>query len=139
MRFNELRRNTLRSVVAGLLVVAVGATAATALAASPKKGRSYVGELPETAARLEKRLVLKVSASGTTGRARLACGDTRVGLSSKFEISKGKFVAKRQTGSLLVWRLTGKFTSKSTAKAKLYLPAACDGKGGKVTLELDEG
>jgi hypothetical protein len=112
---------------------------APALGAAPEKGGSYVGELPETAARLEKRIVLKVSPSGATGRARLACGDTRVGLSAKFEISKGKFTAKRQTGSLLVWRLTGKFTSRAKAKAKLYLPAACDGRGGKLTLELQEG
>jgi len=118
-----------------MLVVLV----APALGAAPKKGGTYVGELPETAARLEKRVVLKVSPSGATGRVRLACGDTRVGLSSKFDIVKGKFTAKRQTGSLLIWRLKGKFTSQAKATAKLYLPAACDGKGGKLTLELDEG
>jgi hypothetical protein len=112
---------------------------APALGASPSKGGSYVGLVPETAARLEKRLLLKVSESGTTGRVRLSCGDTRIGLSSKFDIVKGKFEAKRQTGSTLVWRLTGKFVSGDTAKAKLYLPAVCDGKGGKVTLERDEG
>ena len=111
---------------------------ATALGEAPQKGGAYVGELPETAARLEKRVVLKVSPSGKTGRARLACGDTRVGVSSKFDIVKGKFTAKRQTGSLLVWRLTGKFSSRTKATAKLYLPAACDGRGGKLTLELDE-
>ena len=108
-------------------------------ASPPKKGGSYVGDLAETSARISKRVVLKVSPAGTTGRVRLACGDTRVGLSSKFDIVKGKFTAKRQTGSLLVWRLAGKFVSRDTAKAKLYLPAACDGKGGKVTLNLDQG
>src|SRR3954469_15085307 len=128
----------LRPLLLVLSLLALAIAAEPAFAVGPKKGGAYVGELPETAARLEKRLVLKVSASGTTGRARLACGDTRVGLSSKFEISKGKFTAKRSEGSLLVWRLSGKFTSKSTAKAKLYLPAACDGKGGTVKLELDD-
>lgn len=122
-----------------LSFLALAIAAVPALGSPPKKGGSYVGELPETPARLEKRLVLKVSASGTTGRARLACGDTRVGLSSKFNIVKGKFTAKRQTGSVLVWRLSGKFTSRTVAKAKLYLPAVCDGKGGKLTLQLDEG
>jgi len=112
---------------------------ATALGEAPAKGGTYVGLLPETAARLEKRIVLKVSPSGTTGTARLACGATRVGVSSKFTISKGKFTAKRQTGSVLVWRLQGKFSSLAKATAKLYLPAVCDGKGGKLTLELDEG
>ena len=136
MRGIELRRNTLRPVVAGLLIVAVGATAATAVAASPKKGASYVGELSETTARLSKRVVLKVSSSGTTGRVRLECSNTRVGVSSKFTISKGKFTAKKTTGSLLVWRLRGSFSSSQKATAKLYLPAACDGKGGKITLLL---
>jgi hypothetical protein len=130
-----LGRRTLIAISSLALAIA----AAPALAAAPKKGGAYVGELPETAARLEKRVVLKVSPAGTTGRVRLACGATRVGVSSKFDIVKGKFTAKRQTGSLLVWRLTGKFSSATKAKAKLYLPAACDGKGGKVTLELDEG
>ena len=128
-----------RRVLIAISLLALTIAAAPALGAAPKKGGAYVGELPETAARLEKRVVLKVSPSGTTGRVRLACGQTRVGVSSKFDIVKGKFVAKRQTGSLLVWRLTGRFTSSTKAKAKLYLPAACDGKGGKLTLELDEG
>ena len=65
---------------------------------------------------------------------RLECGGTRFGLSSKFAIRKGKFTAKKTTGSLLVWRLRGKFSSSTKATAKLYLPAACDGKGGKITL-----
>jgi hypothetical protein len=111
--------------------------AAPALAVGPAKGGSYVGLVPETAARLEKRIVLKVSPSGATGRVRLSCGNTRVGLSSKFKIVKGKFDARKTTGSLLVWRVRGKFVSRGKAKAKLYLPAACDGRGGKATLELD--
>jgi hypothetical protein len=125
-----------RLIIALLLTVAVGATAAAiAVAASPKKGHSYVGTLPETLGRVGKRVVLKVSDTGT-GRVRLECGGTRFGLSSKFEISKGKFTAIYKTGSLLVWRLQGRFVSASTAKAKLYLPATCDGKGGKITLQL---
>jgi hypothetical protein len=104
-------------------------------AAPPKKGASYVGELPGTLSRIDKRVVLKVSKT-YTGHVRLECGGTRFGVSSKFDIVKGKFTAKKQTGSLLVWRLRGRFVSSSTAKAKLYLPAACDGKGGKITLEL---
>jgi len=60
---------------------------ALVLAAVPKKGAAYAGELPETAGRLSKRIVLKVSSSGATGRARLQCADTRVGLSSRFTIT----------------------------------------------------
>ena len=130
------RRVSVPAVLALLGVIA--ALPAMVEAAAPKKGGAYTGLVPETAARLEKRLVLKVSSSGSTGRVRLACGDTRIGLSSKFTISNGKFTAKKTIGSDLVWRLQGKFTSKSKAKAKLYLPAVCDGKGGKLTLELDD-
>src|SRR3954471_19276875 len=96
-------------IAISLLALALAAT--PALGSPPKKGGAYVGELPETAARLEKRIVLKVSPSGTTGRVRLACGDTRVGVSSKFDVVKGKFTAKRQTGSLLVGRAGGTFPS----------------------------
>jgi hypothetical protein len=124
-----------RLTIAVLLVVALGATAGIVVAATPKKGSSYVGELPETLSRVGKRVVLKVSDKGT-GRVRLECGGTRFGLSSKFDIVKGRFTALYKTGSLLVWRLRGRFVSASTAKAKLYLPATCDGKGGKITLQL---
>ncbi|MBA3264714.1 MAG: hypothetical protein H0T69_20045 [Thermoleophilaceae bacterium] len=124
-------------LVLGLLVLAVGATAGIVTAATPKKGSSYVGTLSGTSFRLEKRVVLKVSDSGT-GRVRLSCSDTRIGVSSKFAIVNGKFTAVKTTGSLLVWRLRGRFASRETARANLYLPAACDGKGGKVTLELAE-
>jgi hypothetical protein len=125
-----------RLIVAGLLVFAIGATPGVVVAATPKKDSSYVGDLKETLARVGKRVVLKVSDKGI-GRVRLECGGTRFGLSSKFEIaSSGRFTAIYKTGSLLVWRLRGRFVSKSTAKAKLYLPATCDGKGGKVTLQL---
>jgi hypothetical protein len=124
-----------RSIIALLLVLAIGATAAIAVAASPKKGHSYVGELPGTLSRVSKRVVMKISDKGI-GRVRLECGGTRSGLSSKFTFDKGKFTALNKTGSLLVWRLRGRFVSSSTAKAKLYLPASCDGKGGTITLQL---
>jgi hypothetical protein len=124
--------------IAMLLIFAIGATAGVVVAATPKKGGGYVGELKETLSRVGKRVVLKVSTKGT-GRVRLECGGTRFGLSSKFEISSsGRFTAIYKTGSLLVWRLKGRFVSTSTAKAKLYLPAICDGKGGKITLQLAE-
>jgi hypothetical protein len=127
-----------RLIIAALLIGTVGATAGVVVAATPKKGSSYVGTLPETLSRVGKRVVLKVSDKGTA-RVRLECGGTRFGLSSKFEVSSsGRFTALYKTGSLLVWRLRGRFVSSSTAKAKLYLPATCDGKGGKITLQLAE-
>jgi hypothetical protein len=133
-----LHRNTVRILLVGAsLVLVCGALPGLVGAATPRKGKSYVGELSENASRISKRVVLKVSSSGT-GRVRLECGGTRIGVSSKFAIENGRFTAKKTTGSLLVWRLRGRFSSRDKAGAKLYLPAACDGKGGKVTLTLDE-
>ena len=131
-----MRRHATLPAVLALLAIAALVLPSLVAAAAPKKGASYVGELPENASRISKRVVLKVSSKGTTGKVRLECGGTRVGVSSKFSISKGKFTAKKTTGSLLVWRLRGKFSSSKKASAKLYLPAACDGKGGKITLAL---
>jgi hypothetical protein len=42
----------------------------------------------------------------------------------------------RKTGSLVTARLRGRFSSKAKANANLYLPAECDGVGGRITLEL---
>ena len=120
------------------LALFLAIAAVPAFAVGPKKGASYVGVRPAGTTSGEKRVVLKVSSSGKTGRARLSCSGTRFGASSPFDIVKGKFVAKQTSGNQLLWRLTGKFTSKSVAKAKLYTVAACDGKGGKIKLELDE-
>ena len=131
-----MRRHASLLTVLGVLALAAFVLPSVVAAAAPKKGGSFVGNMSETSSRISKRVVLKVSSKGTTGVVRLECGGTRIGVSSKFSISKGKFTAKKTTGSLLVWRLQGKFSSKEKARAKLYLPAACDGKGGKITLEL---
>ena len=131
-----MRRHASLTAILAVLALAAFAFPAMVGAAAPKKGASYTGELKETQSRGSKRVVLKVSSSGKTGRVRLECSGTRFGVSSKFSISKGKFTAKKTTGSLLVWRLRGGFSSSQKATAKLYLPAACDGKGGKITLTL---
>jgi hypothetical protein len=122
-----------------LLLVVVGVPASVVMAATPKKGNAYVGTLAGTLSRVEKRVVLKVFAAGDTGRVGLECSGTRFGVSSRFEIAaSGKFTALKKAGSVQVWRLRARFVSSQTAKAKLYLPATCDGKGGKVTLQLAE-
>ena len=110
---------------------------ASALAAHPKKGGSYVGTLSEKAGRSSKRVVVRVSGSGKSASLRLECSSTRAGAIKRFKIaSSGRFNAKKKTGSTLVFRLRGRFVSKSKAKAKLYLPSVCDGKGGRMTLQL---
>ncbi len=131
-----MRRHARLTAVLAVLALAAFVFPSVVGAAAPKKGASYTGELKENQSRISKRVVLKVSSSGKTGKVRLECGGTRIGVSSKFSIVKGKFTAKKTTGSLLVWRLRGGFSSNQKAKAKLYLPAACDGKGGKITLNI---
>lgn len=129
--------NTRRGLATAAVALAVvGAAADAGLGAAPKKGGAYVGELPETSTRLSKRVVLKVSRSGKVGRARLQCASTRVGLTRRFQIRHGRFTGVRKTGSLLVWRLRGRFVSRTKARAKLYLNAVCDAKGGALTLTL---
>ena len=132
------RRPSLSALLVCLAIAALMAPALVSAASSPTKGASYVGEVSANATRTDKRVVLKVSKDGKTARARLACTDTRASLSPKFPISKGKFDGRKSTGSLLLWRLKGTFTSKTKIKGKLYLPAICDGRGGKITLLLDE-
>jgi hypothetical protein len=121
------------------LVVAVAALAvpALALAASPKKGETYVGEKGGGATSLIKKVSVKVSSSGKTGQAFLYCGSGRAPSGSpKFKISKGRFAVRKKTGSLLIWSLThGKFTSANKATAYLNVNAICDGKSdGNITL-----
>jgi hypothetical protein len=125
-----------RLFVLCIAAVAALAVAASALAAHPTKGGAYVGVLTPSAG-LEKRVVLKVSKDGKTAGARLQCASTRIGSFQRFKISRtGRFTAYRKTGSFVTARLRGRFSSKTTAHANLYLPAACDGVGGRMTLLL---
>src|SRR5712691_256505 len=110
---------------------------ASGLAAHPKKGGSYVGTLSEKTGRSSKRVVVRVGSSGKSASLRLECSSTRAGTIKRFKIaSSGRFNAKKKTGSTLVFRLRGRFVSKAKARAKLYLPSVCDGKGGSTTLQL---
>jgi hypothetical protein len=115
------------------------AVPAVALAASPKKGATYVGEKGGGSTSLEKKVSVRVSSSGKTGQAFLYCGSGRAPSGSpKFKIKKGRFTVRKRTGSLTIWSLTrGKFTSANKATAYLNVNAICDGKSdGNITLKL---
>lgn len=131
------QRHGLRALLGLLLCGAAVATAGAsgASAAVPTKGASYVGELSATQSRVSKRVVMNVSKNGRTATARLSCNGTRFGTLPRFSIKRGRFSGVRKAGTLLVWRLRGRFASRSTASATLWLPATCDGKGGAITLE----
>lgn len=125
-------RGLLALLLCGAAVAAGGAAGASASA--PAKGASYVGELAGTQTRVSKRVVMKVSSNGRSATARLSCNGTRFGTLPRFKIKRGRFSGVRRAGTLTVWRLRGRFASRAKARAKLWLPATCDGKGGSITL-----
>ena len=108
--------------------------AAISLAAAPAKGPTFAGELPGTQSRVSKRVVMKVAKDHRSATARLFCGGTSFGTLPRFKIENGKFSGVRKTGTLVVWRLSGRVVSRAKVRAKLSLPATCDGKGGRLTL-----
>jgi hypothetical protein len=117
-----------------LASVAALAVAGTALAAAPAKNGLYIGTL--TGRGLEKRIELHVSKSGKRATASLYCANTLSGKLRSFRIKHGRFNAVKRTGTVLVFRLKGRFTSKSSASVGLIPRSVCDGLGGSFTLEL---
>ena len=129
---STFRRTTLVAIVALALP-------ALALATSPKKGATYVGQKGGGTSSVVKKISVKVSSSGKTGQAFLYCGSSRTPSGSpKFKITKGHFTVSKKTGSVTLWSLThGKFTSSSKATARLNVVTICDGKSdGTITLNL---
>ena len=115
--------------------VAAVAFAAAALAAAPKPGGLYVGEIPGAS----KRLELHVTKDGKHATAAMFCYKQRVGLMPRFPIVAGQFKAKKTLGSSVIWAISGKFVSTTTARASVALKTLCDGKGGLITLKLSTG
>lgn len=116
------------SIGAILLVTAV------ALAANPKKGGVYSGI--QKGGAVSHRVTLKVAKNGKTASANLFCAGTLSSTMKKIAISKGKFSGIKKNGSVVIWRLKGKFTSKTTASARLTLTAVCDGGIHRIALTL---
>ncbi len=127
------QRSGIRALLVLLLCCAIVAPAASA--GVPAKAASYVGELSATQNRVSKRVVMKVAKNGRTATARISCNGTRFGTLPRFKIKHGRFSGVRRAGTLVVWRLRGRFVSRSKVSAKLWLPATCDGKGGPITLK----
>ena len=121
------------------IAVVVLAVPALALAASPKKGATYVGEKGGGTTSLIKKVSIRVGDSGKTARAFLYCGTGRASNQTpRFNIRNGRFTATKKVGSVLVWSLThGRFTSSTKAKAYLNVNSVCDGKSdGNIALTL---
>ncbi len=129
-----MRVSSRRLPCAAVAVAMAMSLPASALAAHPTKGGRYTGDLAETGQRLAKHVVVKVANSGKTASVKLNCADTPAGSIKDFDIdSDGSFKATKGNHA---WSFKGQFTSKSEINAKLSLKAVCDGKGGRLTLEL---
>jgi hypothetical protein len=123
---------TLARLVPAAAALAVASAALAAPAAAPKKNGLYSGSIPGQ----EKRLEVHVSPDGKSATAAMFCFNTKVGSLARFPVAGGAFRASKKTGSMLVWAISGKFTSATKGRASIALNALCDGKGGLVTLTL---
>jgi hypothetical protein len=111
------------------------ALAGAALAATPMKGGLYSGTL--TGRGLEKKITMKVAGNGKTATASLYCAKTLMARLKPFPIKAGgRFDASKRTGSVLVFRLRGRFVSGQSAAVGLIPRAICDGVGGSFRLYL---
>ena len=123
----------MRGLAALLSIATLLAVTAVALAANPKKGGTYSGT---KAGVIEKRITLTVAKNGKTATANLYCSGQHVSVMKKVAISKGSFSGRKNMGSVLVWKIKGKFTSSTQATAKANLKAICDGGNVSVTMTL---
>lgn len=120
-------------LAAGVVAVALLAIPTLANGAVPKKAGSYTGTLHASAElALSKKVVIKVSSTGTRARTTFWCGTQRPANWISFAIKKdGSFKAFSNTGTLTVWSIVGRFVTPTKVVAVLHLNATCDGKGGR--------
>jgi hypothetical protein len=127
----------MRRLIALCTIAAMLAITAVAFAVNPKKGGTYTGT--KTGGAIEKRLSLKVASNGKTAIANLYCAGKHVSTMKGVAIAKGKFTGLKGKPSFPIWKLSGKFTSSTTAKATAKLTAICDGGRAIITLTLATG
>jgi hypothetical protein len=125
-----------RTLIAAAAIVATLLSATvTALAALPKKGGVYVGTVKSSP--FEMAINLGVTPSGTKARFTYLCGTGRAP-TVVFGVpidSKGYFKYTKMTGTIVVWKMAGHFTSPTTAFVSLN-SIACGGSKGSATLKL---
>lgn len=125
-------------LVAGVVAVALLVVPALASGAVPKRGGSYNGTLhANSTLAVSKKILIKVSTTGTRARTTFVCGSQRPANWISFAVKPdGSFKAFSNTGSLTVWSIVGRFTTPTQAVAVLHLNATCDGKGGRFVAKL---
>ena len=122
-------------IAAAAIVATLLAATVTALAALPKKGGVYVGTVKSSP--FEMAINLGVTPSGTKARFTYLCGTGRAP-TVVFGVpidSKGYFKYTKMTGTIVVWKMAGHFTSPTTAFVSLN-SLACGGSEGSATLKL---
>ena len=109
--------------------------AATVLAALPKKGANYVGEVK--ASPFNMRVLVGVSVTGKKVRFSYWCGTGRAP-TVVFGIpldATGHFKYTKSTGSQVIWKVAGRFTSATSGFLSLN-SLACGGSKGSTQLTL---
>ncbi len=125
-------------LAAGVVAVSLLVVPALATGAVPKRSGSYEGTLYANSVQaLSKKILIKVSATGTRARATFICGSQRPANWISFAVKPdGSFKAFSNTGSLTVWSIVGRFVTPGQVVAVLHLNATCDGKGGRFVAKL---
>jgi hypothetical protein len=122
------------------LVLVLGAAllgaAAVALAGSPKKGGTYVGDINSSP--FQMHIDMTVNKTGTKlQHFTYLCGTGRPP-TSVFGVlidRAGRFAFTKKTGSIVVWKMAGHFISPAKAFVSLN-SLACGGSKGSTTVTL---
>ncbi len=121
-----------------LVALVVSAAAALALvagagAARPVKGTEYVGVIKSSP--FEMKVLLGVAKNGKTARFTYLCGTGRAP-TVVFGVpidATGRFTWTKATGTVVVWKMAGRFVSPAKAKVSLN-SLACGGSKGSTSL-----
>jgi hypothetical protein len=124
------------SILATAAVGAMVVLAATAFAALPKNGGTYVGDIKSSP--FVMHIDMKVSTTGKKlSHFTYLCGTGRPP-TTVFGVAidaTGHFKWTKMTGSVVVWKMAGHFVSPKTAFVSLN-SIACGGSKGSTTVKL---
>jgi hypothetical protein len=126
----------MKRVAAAFTLSVLFVVVSSAFAASPKKGGTYVGDIKASPFTL--RINIGVNAAGTKlAHFTYLCGTGRAP-TTVFGIpidARGHFKYTKMTGSVVVWKMAGRFLSASKAFISLN-SLACGGSKGSTTISL---
>jgi len=127
-----MTRAAVATAIAAMTVVFAG----TALAALPKKGATYTGDIKSTPFAMHVDMTVHATGKKLSHFTYL-CGTGRPP-TTVFGVpvdSTGHFKWTKMTGSVVVWKMAGRFVSPTKAFVSLN-SVACGGSKGSTTLSL---